>query len=422
MRRDEQWNHAVALMMQGMLYHSAACALFNMISEKTLQENLLLLLLYFPLFFFSFVREKCGNFVIFMLLHAVTSGIILFLTPNFEMRLAMGCCMAFMAVQSIRLRLKPVYEREECPPIASVWLFLIVYWVAAEQKRMQLMQVGYYETFLFLILFAVYKSGKNTEDFLKSNEKIQNLPLRQIKSLNKMLVGVFILFLIAGMIGLQQLPMGKLLEGFIRVLQTILGGIISFLFSLIKKEAAVEQSEPIEQGEMPPMDVGEASLLIQILEEVIKTAIFLLVVIGVVYIIVKLLYQMYQRFYEQQVSVTDESEFLWGNIQVKERVGKIRRKKTGQAGGSTNQKIRRMYKKYITRQLGKKIAVPAFMTPTELEEFVAEQKTTGQERKAEVDSGQVRQRLEIYQKARYSQWECTKQEMDDMKQHIRVHR
>lgn len=420
MRRDEQWNHAAALMMQGMLYHSAACTLFNVISEKTLWENLLLLLLYIPLFLFSIVREKCGKFVIFILLHIVISGTMLAFLPDSEMRLTMGCCIAFMAVQSIRLRLKPVYERGECPPIASVCLFFVVYWAAAELERPHLMQVGYYETFLFVILFAVYKSSKNTENFLKMNEKIQNLPLRQIKSLNKMFMGAFILLLIAGMIGLQQLPMDQLLHGFIRGLQTILGGIISFLFSFIKSEPAVDQGGPVNQGEMPPMDVGEVSLFIQVLEQVIKTAIFLLAAFGVVYIIIKLLYQMYQRFYEQQASETDESEFLWGSTQVKERVGKIRRKKTVQAGGSTNQKIRRMYKKYMIKKLGRKTAVPAALTPTELEDFAAGQKAAGQENNTEADSQQMRRRLAVYQKARYSQWECTKQEMDDMKQNMRI--
>lgn len=436
MRKDEMRNYAAALMMQGLLYHCAACVLFNIVSAKTWQENLWLLLLYIPLFLFAFIREKCGNFVIFILLHALISGILLLAVPDSEMRTALGCCAAAMALSSVRLRLKPAYERRECPPIAAVCLFFIVYLAASDMNRPQLLQISYYETFLFLILAAVYRSLANTSEFLKLNAGIHNLPSRQIKSLNKMLSGIFILALTAGMLVLQHLPVNFVQDGIGRALRIILRGIVSVFLWLFNRKTGVEESGSVDEGIMPPLEAGETSMLAQILDYILMTVIYLLLAAGALYFVVRVVYELYKRFYEQQKPEADESEFLWKSPQIKERAAKIRGKKEYQEGGSANQKIRRIYKKYIRRQFGRKAVIPSSLTPAELEGCIKAQKPESKkgyinvqklpepEKNASVfktaqdieisENGQECQHLFLYEKARYSQWECSKQDVDTM--------
>ena len=49
MRLDEKRDEALALLMKGLMCHSAACVLYNIASEKPMQQDLWLLILLVPL-------------------------------------------------------------------------------------------------------------------------------------------------------------------------------------------------------------------------------------------------------------------------------------------------------------------------------------------------------------------------------------
>ncbi len=402
----------LALTAQGLLYHCTACGLYNIISSShTLQAHLNLLILYVPLFLFAVIRDKFSNFFLFLLFHILISGITLFVLPSYGLRIILGGCVILMALFSIHLRLKPVYTRREtCPPMMSVCLFLFIYVAAQKTGCFYLRQISYYEVCLFLILFVVHRSSINTAVFLKSNAAINNLPSGQIKVLNRIFLGFFIIFMVIGMAAVQYTSLSSFLIESGEMLLLILRRILTFILRLLFREASDNTYEDTSSSEPPLLSAeGEPSAFIQALEKILLTVFYLFIIFLAVYLILKLLYIMYKRFYEQYESLTDESEFLWNNLPVKDRVKKIHHKAKPKPAASANKKIRHMYKKYIRRQLGKNTSIPAVLTPVELEDILH----------ALPDDPHVQLRIQLYEKARYSQLECDKQEVEMMKQNTR---
>ncbi len=415
MHLDELFDYVLVLGMRGLLIHSLACSLYNLISEKTLQMNLQLLILYLPLVLFIVLREKCTNFFVFMLCHAAVLCISTRMVPKGEMRIIVFGCAAVMALSSIHQRIGSGNEREVCPPSASVFLFLIIYLMAGYMKRPIVMNVSYYEAFLFLILFAIHRNLKNTADFMKLSKGIANLPDRQIKGMNQMLLVLFVLFLIAVMIVMQYLPAGYLLRGSGELLLMVIRGVLWILVWIFsRKSSQQDMISPAADKSIMPLETGKTSVLLQILDHVIKAAVSLLIVAGAVYLVIRIFYVWYKRFYEQQKESADESEFLWKQPLDGIVVKRKRQKQEKIKDTSINKKIRQIYKKNIRLQYGKKVTVPVFMTPSELEADIALKKE-----KADRDSAEIIQkRTLLYEKARYSQHVCEKQEIEVMKQMV----
>lgn len=359
------------LAMQGLIYHSVASMLYNIFSEKTLQSNMGLLSLYIPLLIFALVREKCTNFFIFMLLHIAVCGSYLLIISEMELRIIMLACVFIMALSSILTKLRPVYVRDESPSAVFVVVFAAVYLSAYSTNRPVVMQISYYEAFLFVIFFVILRSFKNTANFIKVNDGIENMPAGAIRRMSRMLLAIFVLFLIAGMVLIQYMPMDEMVQAAGIVLRNLIRAVILIIIRLFSgKEETVEESGPVGKGEMPSLEGGEASVFWQMLNHIMIAVFYIALAAAAVYLIARLFYKLYIRFYEQQKDLKDESEFLWKSPLEKEHIGKIRLKTNRWNGGSSDQKIRFLYKKYIRNNAGRNTVIPYIMTPSELEIFV----------------------------------------------------
>lgn len=417
LRLEQRFYNLLALAMQGLLYHCTFCTLYDVAFPQQLPKHLFLPTIYIPLFLFSIIRNTCYHFLLFLLMHIIVSGISMLFAPGTITRAMVGCCMALMALQSFHIRLKPVYDRQEpCPPLASVGLFFIIYLFDQFNHRPFATKISYYEIFLYLILFAAYKSLTNTNKFIQSNQDMDNLPYGQLKTLNKIILFIFILFLLIGMASMQYLPIAPVLSGIGNLLLMILKGILRFLFSLFDSaKSPVGESMGEDISPPPFVDTVEISPLLQLLEQLLKTVFYLLAVFILVKILLKVFYAIYQRFYEQHKLDTDESEFLLDEPHVIEKIKRKYKKDDEPVTNNTNRKIRRMYRKYIRRQFGNAGTVPPWMSPSELEDAITLQNNTGGTPDA-TDNANTQQRLLLYEKARYSQLECEKQEVDQFKQ------
>ncbi len=419
MRQDEICNDILALCMKGLIYHSFLCVIYNIASEKTLQMNLRLLLIYVPIMLFAVIRRKCDNFFVFMLFHVLISGFLALIFPGLEERVVIGGSSVLLAFISIHIRLKGEQMEEECPAIASLLLFLVCYAAASQMKRPQVMQICHYEVYLFLILFVSYKSLSATAMFLKENEKIDNLPARQIKGSYQSLLGIFIIFLAAGMFLMPYLPVSKLFEGAADLIKMVIRKILLLLMWIFTRDVSeMDFWEESASGEIGAIEAGKPSLLAQFLEWFLVLAAGIVLAGGAIYLLIRFFCELYRRFYEKNQETADESEFIWENP-VKIHMIRNRQKKIMISDKGINDKIRHLYKKSIRKKFGTKTAIPAFMTPTELEQLSEEKNMDATARK-EIDAWEEKrkQRIQLYQKARYSQYECDKQELEAMKKNL----
>lgn len=414
MRQDKMRNQALVLLMKGLLYHNVACILYQIASEKTMEENLKLLILYVPLFLFAVIRRNCGSFVMLLLLHAIISGIFL-LFSGIEEKIVAGGCTLWMAAGSLHMRLQGEDMYEERPPIATVILFLVSYLAAQQNNWQNLMQICCYEVFLFLILFAMYESLSGTTFFLESNKRTVDLPEKQMKSIHRAMLGIFLFFLTAGMLLMACLPVRSLTNGVLAALRLLLWSILKAILRLFSKDVPqMKIFEEHAETSLPLMEAGKTSALARFMERLLVTAVIALAAAAAIYFLIRMIYQMYQRFYEKNKDTLDESEFIWKDSMAQKRAEKKKRKKEKQQGNNVNQRIRSIYKKSIYRRFSNETDIPPAMSTTELEQYLAEKGTDQTEPRS-----QTEQRIALYQKARYSQYVCGRQELEDMKQNIK---
>lgn len=406
MHLDEIRNDILALLMKGLMYHSMVCIFYNVASAKSLRMDLMLLMLYIPLLLYTVIRRLCRKFFVFLLFHILVSGVFLLVFPGLEQRVVIGGCVCLMAFFSIRARITEGNGQEECPPVSSLVLFVVVYLAAWQSARTQIMQISCYEAFLFLILFVIHRNLANLSAFLNENERTENLPKDQMKAMNHLLLGVFVLFFMAGMLFLD-LPSSylfRILAFICRLLVCIIVEILYWIFR--KKTSHPEMSTQDAMREtMPALEAGETSALAQLLDQFFAAAAGIALGAAAIYLLVRSFYSFYQRFYEKHKEPDDESEFIWKQKDVLEHLVRIPKKTSFLHFLSPDQKIRRLYKKSIQDRFGTSEIVPPELTPTELESFA--------------ETAVITEKVALYEKARYSQYHCEKKEVEQMKLYIK---
>ena len=409
MRRGEICRDLLVLFMKGLMYHGTVCMLYNAASVKPLRMDLNLLILYVPLLLFAVIRRKCGNFFLFLLFHILISGIFMLLFPGLEQRIVLGGCVCVMAVLSLRVRIITGDGQETRPPLSSVALFIVISLAAWQSARVQVMRICGYEAFLFLISFVIHCNLTNLSEFLNENETMDNFPKEQMKAINHLLLGIFVLCFMAGMLFLKG-PSGYLLSTIGVICRELLRIVVKILAWIFQNNT--QQPESMGQGAaqeaIPAMEAGEASSLALLLEKLIIAGTGIVLAAAAVYFAARFLYRMYQRFYEQHKEADDENEFIWKNTDLREKTARKPNKQLLFPFGNPSQKIRRMYKKSIVDRFHARENIPAEMTPMELEfqESVCS------------DSEKLNKVL-LYEKARYSQHPCDKKEVEQMKQYIK---
>lgn len=414
MRQDEIRNQALVLLMKGLLYHNVACILYHIASEKTMENNLILLIVYVPLVLLAVIRRKCGNFLMFLLLHAaISGGFLLFMGK--EESVAVGGCTIWMAASSVYTRMQGKDTPEERPSIVMLAAFLLSYLAAQYNNWENLMQICCYDVFLFLILFMTYENLAGASLFLESNVKIVHLPKTQMQNINRAMLGIFLIVLTAGMLLMSVLPAGSLADGVLLLLRQLLWGLLKVILWIFSKDVPQREiSQQNTEAAMPLLETGKTSALARFMERFLVTTVIVLTVAAVLYLLIRIIYQMYQKFYEKNKDTSDESEFIWKHTIVQKKVERKKRQKELFQGRNENQKIRSLFKKSIYRRFPAKTGIPSAMSVTEMERYLAKNRTDHTE-----PFTQTEQRIALYQKARYSQHECSRNELEAMKQNIK---
>ncbi len=414
MRQNEIRNQALVLLMKGLLYHNLTCILYHITSEKTMEKNLNLLIVYVPLLLFAVIRRKCGSFLMFLLLHAaISGGFLLFL--EMEERIAVGGCTIWMAASSVYTRMQGKDTSEERPSIVMLAAFLLSYLAAQYNNWENLMQICCYDVFLFLILFMMYENLAGASLFLESNDNIVHLPKTQMKNINRAMLGIFLIVLTAGMLLMSVLPAGSLADGVLLLLRQLLWGLLKVILWIFSKDVPQREiSQQNTEAAMPLLETGKTSALARFMERFLVTTVIVLTVAAVLYLLVRIIYQMYQKFYEKNKDTSDESEFIWKHTIVQKKVERKKRQKELFQGRNVNQKIRSLFKKSIYRRFPAKTGIPSAMSVTEMERYLAKNRTDHTE-----PFTQMEQRIALYQKARYSQHVCSRNELEAMKQNLK---
>lgn len=401
----------MALLMNFLLYHCAACTIVGMFYKTGFSEHFLRMgCLLLPLFFMAFLRHRVNNFFLFFPLHVLPLLFSLLAGQDLAEKFVLAGFTILMLVISISMRTTERWKVQEYPSLGMGVVLLICHFLGYYMKNMVLVGWSYYELFFYIILFFLHRNLKNMSDFIDVNKKTVNFPAGQMTVINRILLVLFLAVLGMAMYLVPKLHLETIL---LPALKAMLSA-IAWLFSIFHFSKASERVESMSQGvdqRFNIKDLGEAEtgLFWMLLEKILMAAVILLIAAAVVGGIAYLLYRLYKGFYDVKKENADEKEFLVGDLQWFPR-GLFGKKETVPKEQGTSQRIRRLYKRYVKKSFGKKETVPAALTPKELLYVIGEKKG-----ESGLDSSSGRKVRDIYEHARYASQECMPEELEELK-------
>lgn len=409
-RKVEAWS---ALLLQFILYHCLACTALGTINGQDRPEQYLrMLFLFVPLCYLALVRAYVRKFTMFLLLHVPAVFAVVLLGSSMGEETVVTVCIAVMMIASIHASATKKTEqagKTGSPHLAMIAVLLVCHYLGYYQNEPVLIRISCYELQLFLVLYLIHASLTNTSKFIQMHQDTANFPVGQMTVINRFMLVLFLAALAAGMFIFPKLHLDVILMPVLRGLLKVL----SWLFSFIKLPEASEQVEQAAQKmeEVSVADLGEAGetwgiwiLMEQVLKILVAIVMAVLVVGGIAWI----LYRLYKGFYSEKKENTDEKEFLVDELKwfSKEWFSGFKRAK--EEKGTVNQRIRKVYRRYVKKGFKRKEQVPEAMTPDELLLFL-------KEKQGGLSEAERVRACRIYEQARYGQPECTVGELEEMK-------
>ncbi len=358
----------------------------------------------------------------FLILHAAMAVIYFTLVSDSYLRIAIGIYLVILTIRAYYTK-NPKKEQEKPSPVLLI-LFVIFYIACYLLHIPELFSLCFSLSIVYTLLYIVNRYLLNLETFVDFHKEVTNIPFRQIKNTNNVLM-VFLncLFLVT-MLLFSLLPLG----GVLTTLRKVLVGILRYLFSLFSFKES-ENILPPEVSEYPlameDLPVTEPSRFMELIMAVLQWVMIIFVIALVVALLVYALYQIYQYFYlKSEDEVKDTIEFL-SPFSSKERVKREPKKSIrGLFGRSNNAQIRKHFTLAVTSSLTPNTKLEKSLTPSELSSVILSSSSKPsapleEEGQALEQIDRKKQITEYYEKARYSNEECSKDEVLRLKKLLR---
>lgn len=403
--------HVFQALVQFTLYHSIACLITGVGRGENWEMYLRMGVLLLPLLLYSFTRAYVGNLFLFVLIHLGSAWALLWIVPRQPGEAAaMFGCLVVMLVNSVRFRIIESYRYRECPNLLMLLLIFLVYALAAYTQKALLMKLCFYELIVFIFFYLISSNLENTEKFIHINRDTANFPVRQMKWVNRMLLCFFAVVLVVGMLLAPQLHPELLAEKAGNVILHFLRWFFSHIqFEEMNPELFEKNVQRNPAGMGMGIEEGTPSKIALFLQNVFLMATQIFLIVGMLAAVGFGLYQIYKRFYALPLKNAADREGK-DVVTVAESIPVFRKKKEREEKtGGNSKKIRRLYKKSVKRRRGKEQILSQTLTPTEIEEAL---------KQPSEEAGQRKRRIALYEKARYSKEECTREELEEIRKMV----
>lgn len=378
---------------------------------------LMIIPLLVPLFYY-FVRCKVQNVFLFFGLHFLMIIVIFYGYQNVLIqRIIFSIAAVIQAITSIVIRVrKREWGSEPLWPLAAVGICLFLFAMDSTQggkSSSVLIQI----IFLFLILYFFYLYLNNYLQFIKTNRRItSDIPEKQIFKFDLFLVvGFTTCCAIFSVLFINR----KLIQNISDKIYTWIRAMLVALFTFLSRFQAMEEGTPIEEEvikeiedmeELLPELQGQ-SLLTEIINQIIlflgKVATFAIIII-VIYLMIKVIQRAFARWDRKSEEKADTSEG--------DRVEKLNRKKEKVSNDilpilfqTPEEKIRKIFIKAAMKKYKLK--------PSEVQEGLLRYRTAREclELFWSENEKEAIELIEIYEKARYGNHQCTQEDVKEAK-------
>ncbi len=382
-----------------------------------IEDAALYVLFLLPAPFLSYAINRYTKHIwSFLLLHAALLALYGITSRHLFLVILNTAYLVWLASSSFYLRQKKPGQERILMQTAAV--FPVLYLLCHLAKMPKLQPLCFAFTIVFILLNVLRNYLMNLSQFARNHEDIRNMPFQQIRNSNHVLMAFLCGLFLAAMLLFSRFPLGSVLS----YTGTMLKELLRFLLSLIRFSEA-EEAPPPEPETKPevPDDFGlppaESSPIMELIAEILQRIVLVLAAAGIVALLLYSLYRLYRYFYLKSEGgvAKDEVEFISPYIK---RDRAKREKKTARRwlfGRSNNQIIRKSFAQAVSANTKgeKKLAVS--MTPSQLSEYAL-----GKTKLSPSASEDERKKKELltsyYEKARYSDEECTKSEVKQVKE------
>lgn len=341
----------------------------------------------------------------FTLLHLILAAIYLLSNRLFYYVIVNAFYLVVLAAYSYYSKHK-LQDRANSSPFLLVYI-LMIYATCHLIKYEKLLPLCFWLAVSFTLLYILNMYLLNLDRFVRNHEHIVNVPFDQIKNINHILTAFLCFLFLLSMVCFSRLPHENLLA----ILGTLLINVLRFLLSRLNRPIP-DEAVSFEEEELPsPEELphGVPSKLIQILASILQWTITIAVIICAVVLILYTIYRIYQHFYRKEEDIIKDEVHFISPFDKKEKLRKEPKPFHlifHLPGKSNNIVIRRHFAKAVLANAGPERKLLDSLTPSELSEYVVGQKDD--------QSSDEMERILVtncYEKARYSNQVCTREEV-----------
>jgi hypothetical protein len=377
-----------------------------------------------PASFISYFTGKYSKHIwTFLFSHVLLFVIYIFISTNAFITVYYTLFLTVLTILELKNRLKPEIVAKSNTSLLFISILLVMNILCYYLSYDKLNQLFFSLTFLYVLLYLLNMYLLNFERFFQNQENLSNVPIQKIRGTNNLLILFFGSFCFFVMLLFTNFPLKVILTSIGSFLLSILRFFISLFTSLFKHNSVQKEvlEEPVITPESPLPSYSEStSNLLEIIQNIILTLLTIAIIGAAIALLVFLLYKLYQHFYENKTNhFKDKTEFI-SPFDKKEDIPKESNKTsifsrlTWLFGRTNNEQIRKSYYKAI-KSHAESEQLTSNLTPSELSQF-AFSSNSGLLSNNNIDHEKLNQLTLLYEKARYSKEECSKDEVVIVKQ------
>lgn len=387
--------------LSSIMSRAAQCYVFSVFLclGKPMPANIItwtvMLVLCVSVVFYLF-RRLINNPILFLLIH-LAAACLAFLAIPAGFQFGFACGLVFLLADSFYCRLKKSGPGEYSVHWSLAVFLCVLYILGAAYRLTQFTTVCFYGVACFLGCFFLSTGLSRTNAFLTDNNALSNVPVDQIRSrVGSVLLAFSVLVLAVMVVAPKTVLMSAVIalqNGVLFVIRKLLGLID------VGEPAVMQETEQIDLGGVFNQGIFEKDGAVSPIWDILDNIVFILVYAAIVVGVIALVVYIYGRVKALFSAIKDVSEDETERI-VPDKTERVffHKKKGGKKieGPTENVKIRKLYKRYVLAAMRRDVS------PSETPGEIGRQ----------IGGNDIR---ELYEKARYSDAVCTKEEVEKLK-------
>ncbi len=394
----------LANMLQGFLvFYAFIAVLLFVLDSSPLARTLWLL----PSIILSYlIRCLSRHIWSFLGLHTILMLLYIFTAADLITAVFYGIYLVLLTMYSFYQK----QRTDKCSNTSFFYssLFFFLYMVCRYFKLNGVLSFILMVFILFVLIHFLNMYLLNFDNFIKSHSSITNLPYYQIKNSNNTLIFFLLSLSLIIMYLFTWLPLDGFFVSLGKLLRFLLLSFLS-LFSQQQENATKEKADAVLTSMLPKAS-SNPSRFAEIMSAVFYWIGIIFITVAAITAVLYALYKLYQYFYAKNNNqLKDQVEFISPFVKTEVlRKSSPFKRFIPSFGRSGNELIRKHFYKAVISSVTAPEDLPKNLTPSELADYILKEDDgcalAGKEERK-------KQLTKYYEKARFSNLDCTKEEV-----------